>query len=84
METGKYADLSTGQLLNRKKYAFILTVVLAAAIVLDLAALIYNLATGKGFNNVLFAAAATCIVVLIPIYLGRKKIEEEIRNREKT
>jgi uncharacterized membrane protein len=82
MEKGKYANLTTKQLQKRKKYAFILIVILIAALVLDGSALIYNLVIGKGFINVLFVPVAACIVILIPIYMGKKKIEEELKNRE--
>ena len=82
MEKGKSADLTTKQLQKRKKYASILLVILIAAVVLDGLALIYNLIIGKGFFNALFIAAAACVVIFIPIYLGKKKIEGELKNRE--
>ncbi len=82
MEKGKSANLTTKQLQKRKKYASILLVILIAAIVLDGLALIYNLIIGKGFYNALFVAAAACVVIFIPIYLGKKKIAGELKNRE--
>jgi hypothetical protein len=82
MEKGKYADLTTKQLQKRKKYAFILLVIIIAAVVSDGSALIYNLVIGRGFFNALFVAAAACIVIFIPIYAGKKKIEGELKNRE--
>ena len=82
MEKGKFANLTTKQLQKRKKCAFILLVILIAAVVLDGSVLIYNLIIGKGFFNSLFVAAAACIVIFIPIYMGKKKIEEELKNRE--
>ena len=82
MEKGKFANLTTKQLQKRKKYAFILLVILVAAVVIDLSVLIYILAIGKGFYNALFVAAAACIVIFIPIYIGKKKIEGELKNRE--
>ena len=82
MEKGKFANLTTKQLQNRKKVASILLAILIVAVVLDGSALIYNLVIGKGFFNVLFVAAAACIVIFIPIYMGKKKIEEELKNRE--
>ena len=82
MEKGNFGNLTTNQLQKRKKYAVILLVILIAAVVLDGSALIYNLVIGKGFFNALFAAAAACIVIFIPIYIGKKKIEEELKNRE--
>jgi len=82
MEKGEFANLTTKQLQKRKKYAFILLVILAAAAVIDVSVFIYNLAIGKGFYNALFAAAAACIVIIIPIYIGKKKIEGELKNRK--
>jgi hypothetical protein len=82
MEKGKYTNLTTKQLQNRKKYASILLVILIAAVVLDGSVLIYNLVIGNGFINTLFAPIAACIVIFIPIYLGKKKIEGELKNRE--
>jgi len=82
MEKGNYANLTTKQLLKRKKYAFILLLILIAAIVLDGLVLIYNLVIGNGFINTLFVGIAICVVIFIPIYMGKKKIEGELKNRE--
>ena len=82
MEKGKLANLTTKQLQNRKKYASVLLVILVAAVVLDGSVLIYNLVIGNGFINALFVPAAACFVILIPIYIGKKKIEGELKNRE--
>jgi membrane protein YdbS with pleckstrin-like domain len=82
MKKEKFANLSTKQLQKRKKYAFILLVTLIAAVVLDVSVLIYNFVIGKAFFYALFVVAAICIVVFIPIYLGKKEIEEELKNRE--
>jgi hypothetical protein len=82
MENGKFTNLTTKQLQKRKKYAFILLVILIAAVVADGSALIYNLVIGRGFFNALFVAAAVCFVIFIPIYAGKKKIEGELKNRE--
>lgn len=82
MEKGIFANLTTKQLQKRKKYAFILLVILIAAVVLNGSALIYNLVIGEGFFNALFVAAVACIVIFIPIYIGKKKIEGELKNRE--
>ena len=70
MEKGKYANLTTGQLHKRIKFASILLWIFIAAVVLDISALIYNLIIGKGFNNVLFVTAATCMVISLPM-IGR-------------
>jgi hypothetical protein len=82
MEKGKFANLTTIQLQKRKKYASVLLVILLAAVVLDGSALIYNLVIGHGFISTLFVPAAACILIFIPIYMGKKKIEGELRNRE--
>jgi hypothetical protein len=82
MEKGKYANLSAKRLQKRKKYASILLVILIAAVVFDGSVLIYNLVIGKGFINTLFVPIAACIVIFIPIYLGKKKIEGELKNRD--
>jgi len=82
MEKGKFANLTTRQLQKRKKYAFILLVILIAAVVIDGSVLIYNFVIGKGFFNALFVVAVTCIVVFIPLYIGKKEIEGELKNRE--
>lgn len=82
MEKGEITNLTIKQLQKRKKYATILLVILIAAIVLDGSALIYNLVIGKGFINALFVAATACIVIFIPIYMGKNKIEGELKNRE--
>ncbi|TNE51145.1 MAG: hypothetical protein EP344_16625 [Bacteroidetes bacterium] len=81
MGNDKYSNLTTKQLQNRKKYASILLVVLTFAVVLAGSVQVYNLVNGKGFINTLFVSAAACFVIFIPIYMGKKKIEEELKNR---
>jgi hypothetical protein len=82
MEKGKFANLTTKQLQKRKKYAYILLVILTAAVVLDASALIYNLVIGNGFIKNLFVPVAACVLIIIPIYLGKKNIEGELKIRE--
>ena len=82
MDKGQYANLTTKQLQKRKKYASILLVILIAAVVLDGTVLICNLVIGNGFINTLFVPIGACIVIFIPIYLGKKKMEGELKNRE--
>jgi amino acid permease len=82
MDKGKYVSLATKQLQKRKKYASILLVILIVAVMLNALALIYNIVIGKGFINTLFVSAAACIMIFIPIYIGKKKIEGELKNRE--
>jgi hypothetical protein len=81
MENRKYTDLTTEQLQKRKKYASVLLVILVAAVVFDGLLLIYNLVIGNGFINTLFVPLAACIVIFIPIYLGIKKIDGELKNK---
>ncbi len=71
----------TSQLVKRKKFASILIAILIAAIVLNISVIIYSLVIGNGFNNSLFSAAAVCFLIFIPIYLGKKNIEKELKNR---
>jgi len=82
MDKGKYVSLATKQLQKRKKYASILLVILIVAVMLNASALIFNIVIGKGFINTLFVSAAACIMIFIPIYIGKKKIEGELKNRE--
>jgi hypothetical protein len=83
MEKEKYANLTTKQLQKRNKYASILLMLLIAAVVIDGSVLIYNIVIGNGFINTLFVPIAACIVIFIPIYMGKKKIEGELKNRKK-
>ena len=82
MEKGKDTKLTPKQLQKRKKYASVLLVILIVAIVIDGSVLIYNLVIGNGFINALFVPAIACMVIFIPIYIGKKKIEGEIKDRE--
>jgi len=80
MEKGEFANLTTKRLQKRKKYASILLWILIVAAVLDGSALIYNLVIGNGLINILFVPIAACIVIFIPICMGKKKIEGELKN----
>ena len=82
MEKGKYANLTTRELQKRKKFAFVLSIILIAAVVLDGSALIYNLFAGKGFKSALFIVTVACLVVCMPILSGKKMIEEELKKRK--
>ena len=84
MEKGNNVNLTIKQLQKKQKYASILLVILFAAVVLDGSVLIYNLVMGKGFIYTLFVPAAACLVIFIPIYIGKKKIEGELQNIEKS
>ena len=44
--------------------------------------LINDLVIGKGFTISLFVPAVACIVISMPIYMGKRKIEKELKNRE--
>lgn len=71
----------TSQLEKRKKFASILIAILIAAIVLNISVIIYNLVIGKGFITSLFIGAAVCFLIFIPLYIGKKNIEKELKNR---
>jgi hypothetical protein len=74
-------DISIERLIKRKKIASTLIVILIAAIVLDSAALIYELILGNGFQTYLFFPAGACLVIAIILYSGLKKIKEELAKR---
>ena len=59
----------------------LLLVILITAVVSDTSVLVYNLITGKSFQNTLFIVAVSCMVVFIPIYSGKKEIERELKKR---
>jgi hypothetical protein len=81
MAREQLGDYSTERLIKRKKTASILLVILIAAIVLDSAALIYELILGNGFQTYLFVPAAACLVIAIIMNSGLKKIKEELAKR---
>ena len=81
MEKEKLEKHTTERLRKRKKIASIILVILFAVALLDLSVLLYNLFIGHGFNISLFVPALACFVISIPIYLGKKKIDEELKNR---
>ena len=82
MENKKLEKITTEKLRSKKKIASILIVVLITAVVGDVSMLIYDLIIGKGFNISLFVPAIACFVILIPIYLGKKNIDEELKKRD--
>ena len=74
-------DIVAERLIKRKMTASILLVILIAAIVLDSAALIYELILGNGFQTYLFVPAVSCFVIAIIMYSGLQKIKEELAKR---
>jgi hypothetical protein len=82
MAKEKIEDISTEKLIKRKKFASILIVILIAVAVLDGAAVIYDLIVGDGFEIYLFVPAIACFVIAIPMYMGLKKINEELARRK--
>jgi hypothetical protein len=82
MEKDKYANLTTEQLLKRKKIASILLVILAAATVLDGSAIIYDLVNDEGFNTTLFVPAVACAMLFLIMYMGKKKLQEVLKSRD--
>ena len=81
MEKRKYTNLTTKQLQKRKQCTRLISD-LDCCVMIDESMLIYNLVIGKGFINTLFVPAVACIIIFLPIYMGKKKIEEELKNRE--
>jgi len=82
MANEKLENFTAEKLIKRKKIASILFIILIAAALLDIIVLIYNLIINNGFNISLFVTATACFVISIPMYLGKKKIEEVLKNRE--
>ena len=83
MKKEKFEKLTTKQLIQRKKLALILLVILIAAAVLSVSVLLKNLINGDDDTNYsLLSSAIACLVVSFPMYLGKKKIDEELKSRE--
>ncbi len=80
MAKEKVKNPTIEQLKKRKKLGSILLAILTFSVVLSLLVVIYNLLTGEGLNTSLLVAAFGCFMVAIPIYLGKKKIDMELKN----
>ena len=75
-------DIGTEKLKKRKNFGSILLVILIAAAVLDGSVVIYDLIIGNGLETYLIVPAIACFVISIPIYMGIKKINEELARRD--
>jgi predicted permease len=74
--------LTNRQLQKRKKLSTAILIILITAAVLNGALVIYDLIIGDGFNSSLFIPAIACLVIALPIALGKNQIKEEMKNRE--
>jgi len=74
-------DLSSEKLNKRKIFGSILLLILIVAAVLDAAMVIYDIILGNGINIPLIAPAIACIVIAVPIFMGLKKINQDLKRR---
>lgn len=81
MATEKVKKLTVKQLKKRKKAGSVLLLILTIAIVLSVVGVLYRLVIGDGLNTPLFVSAIACFTVSIPVYLGKKKIDLELKNK---
>jgi uncharacterized membrane protein YcjF (UPF0283 family) len=82
MARKKIEDLSTETLLKRKKLAVWLLWLMLFAVLLSLAASIYDYYTEEEFNFTPFLASiSACAAAAITLFAGLKKIREELDRR---
>jgi len=78
----KIEDLSTETLLKRKKLAVWLLWVMLIAVLITLAASVYDYYTEDEFNVTTFLASiSACSAAAITLFVGLKKIREELDRR---
>ncbi len=78
----KIEDLSTETLLRRKRLAIALIWLMIFAMLLTIAASIYDYCTEKDFNvTTLLGSLAACFATALTLFLGLKKIREELARR---
>ena len=82
MKKEKLEKTHTQQLRKTRKFGRLAIMLLIAAFVLDVFVLVYDVIIGDGFTISLFVSAVACFVIFIPIYLGNKRIDEELKRRE--
>ena len=75
-------NLSSEKLKKKRKYSTILLIILLSAIILSVSLTIYRQINGLGYDIAANTSLIACLVVALPIYMGRKKIDTELRNRE--
>ena len=78
----KLVDLSTKELRIRKKFALILVGVFICVFALNVTEMVAKfLDIGKLENISTLVPGFVCIMMAIPMYMGIKKIDEELKNR---
>jgi len=78
----KLVDLSTKELRIRKKFALILVGVFIGVFALSVTMMVDKfLDIGKWENISILVPGFVCIMMAIPMYMGIKKIDEELKNR---
>lgn len=78
----KIEDQSTESLLKRKKLAIWLLWLMLFAVLITLAASVYDYYTEDEFNfTIFFASISACAAAALTLFLGLKKIREELDRR---
>jgi len=76
-------DLSTETLLKRKKLAVWLLWLMLFAVIVTLAASIYDYFTEEEFNVITFLASiSACSAAAITLFVGLKKANQELERRK--
>ncbi len=82
MAKEKLEELSTEILVKRRKFVSILIVVMLVVEIIAIATLIFDLISDKNFNAGLLAAIMGVFATSVPLLIGKKKLDEEIKKRE--
>jgi|ETNmetMinimDraft_26_1059896.scaffolds.fasta_scaffold05594_4 Na+-transporting NADH:ubiquinone oxidoreductase subunit NqrD len=82
MKKEDFENLSSEQLKKKRKHGTILLIILFSAIILSVSITIYRQINGFDYDIASNTALIACLVIALPIYMGRKKIDTELRNRE--
>jgi hypothetical protein len=75
-------DLSQDKLKKRKRLGIAVLCLLLGAAILEIIIILVDFINKKQPDFRLLGGAAACLVVALPIYLGIKKINEEISRRK--
>jgi hypothetical protein len=79
----KMEEVSTEKLLKRKKLAIWLLWLMAFAILITVAAAIYDYVTEEEFSITTFlASVSACMAAIITLFAGLKKTNEELDRRK--
>jgi len=81
MPKSKYEQLTDVQLGKRKRFSLILFVILIVVASLNIVLVIYKLVEGDALNSSLLVTAVACLIISLPIYMGRKEITNELERR---